>query len=171
MNKDIQEFESIYHASFEIVSKHVLFKIHNVSDAQDIVQDVFYDFYKHWLNSETQIEKPGAYLKTIANHAIADYYKKHSLEDTLIYDDDNTFNNIVDHQDLEQEVLDQVTIDALFNEIDKLKEPDKTIMVLRFRFGLSFKEIAEKIQKPESTIKSMVQKHLLNLKDKFSSKK
>ena len=51
MNKDIQEFEAIYHVNYEIISKHVLFKINNVNDAQDIVQDVFYDFYKHWLKN------------------------------------------------------------------------------------------------------------------------
>lgn len=170
MKKDIQEFEAIYHVNYEIVSKHVLFKIKSVNDAQDIVQDVFYDFYKHWLKSEKPIEYPSAYLKTIANHLISEYIKQHHFEDTLIFNEDYIFNSMQDPIDLEEKVLDQVTIDALFKEIDKLKEPDKTILVSRYRFDMTFKEIAQQFNSPESTVKSIVQKQLLYLKDKFSSK-
>ena len=170
MKKQIEDFETIYHANYEIISKHVLFKLVNISDAQDIVSDVFYDFYKHWIKSETVIEHPSAYLKTIANHHIAEYYKQHHLEDTLKYNEDYVFSSIEDPLNLESSILDASTVDTIFNEINQLGEPDKTILVARFRFDLTFREIAEKLNMKESTIKSIAQKQLLNLKDKFSSK-
>ncbi len=170
MKKQNEAFEAIYHANFEIISKHVLFKCASVTDAQDIVQDVFYDFYKHWLKSDSPIEHPSAYLKTIANHHLASYYKQHQSEDTLKYNDDYIFNNIEDTGDLESNILDSSTVDTIFEEINKLGEPDKTILVARFRFDISFREIAAKLNMKESTIKSIAQKQLLYLKDKFSSK-
>ncbi len=170
MKRNIEDFENIYHANYEIISKHVLIKTQNVNDAQDIVQDVFYDFYKHWLKSDKEIEYPSAYLKTIANHHISNYYKQHNKEDTLKYNDEYIFNNIKDQSDLENEVLDLTTVDQIFEEINDLGEPDKTIMVARYRFDISFRELSEKLNIAESTIKSIAQRNLLKLKDKFSSK-
>ena len=170
MKRNLDDFESIYHANYEIISKHVLMKTHNVNDAQDIVQDVFYDFYKHWLKNDKEIEYPSAYLKTIANHHLADYYKRHHIEDTLKYNEELIFNKIEDPNDLEADVLDLTSLDQIFKEIDLLGEPDKTIMVARYRFDISFRELSEKLDVAESTIKSIAQRNLLKLKDKFSSK-
>lgn len=169
MKKNIEEFETIYHANYEIISKHVLIKTSNVNDAQDIVQDVFYDFYKHWLKSEKAIEYPSAYLKQIANHHLSSYYHQKSHEDSSQFEDTN-LNQIADLHNIENEVIDELTLDLIFNEINLLKEPDKSILVARYRFDMTFKEIAEQFNIAESTIKSIVQRNLLKLKEKFSSK-
>ena len=56
MNKH-RDFETIYRATFNALSKHVYFKVAKLSDAEDIVQDLFIKFWdeKIYLKLETAI--------------------------------------------------------------------------------------------------------------------
>ena len=46
MNKH-SDFETIYRATFNALSKHVYFRVAKMSDAEDIVQDVYLDYYRY----------------------------------------------------------------------------------------------------------------------------
>lgn len=47
MKKDEDDFKNIYFATFDELSKYVYFRVNNVEDAQDIVSDVYLDYYQH----------------------------------------------------------------------------------------------------------------------------
>lgn len=163
-----QDFEAIYHATVTRLSKHVFFKVQSIEDAQDLVQDLYFDLYKHMQTCTERIENPQAYLIQMADHALTRYYRdKLRRPVTLIEDDTDPFSNIPDDQDLEDEVLDKLSEEILWSSINDLGEPEKSFMIARYRFDLSFVELAKAFDLPETTIKSKVYKVLESLKRKF----
>ena len=162
------DFEAIYKATATRLSKHVFFKVQNLEDAQDLVQDLYFELYKHMQQSTERIDNPQAYLIQMANNALTRYYKdKLRRPVTLMDDETDPFINIPDDLDLEQDVLDKLTADALWTSINALGEPEKSFMIARYRFDMSFVDLAQAFDCPETTIKSKVYKVLDNLKKKF----
>lgn len=165
MNKH-SDFETIYRATFNTLSKHVYFKVAKLSDAEDIVQEVYMDYYRYIQAQNKEVENVQAYLIQIANHKLSHYYKdKASL--VSIEDDGNTFDQSEDPLQLEHTVLDKATLDQIFSEIMNLSEIDQHIMLGYYRFGLNYRELSEKLDMPESTIKSRAQKIIESLREKF----
>ena len=160
------DFETIYRATFNTLSKHVYFKVAKLSDAEDIVQEAYMDYYRYILAQDKEVENVQAYLIQIANNKLSHYYKnKASL--VSIEDDGNVFDQSEDPLQLEHTVLDKATLDQIFTEIMNLSEIDQHIMLGYYRFGLNYRELSEKLDMPESTIKSRAQKIIENLREKF----
>jgi RNA polymerase sigma factor (sigma-70 family) len=165
MNKT-ETFESIYHATFSTVSKQVFFKVAKIEDAQDIVQEVYMDFYQYIIEKGKTVDNVQAYLMQIANNKLSHYYKDKTVEFTVV-DDETLFSNISDPIDLEEDVLERISLDEIWQEVLTLSELDQHILIDYYRFGFNFREISERYNMPESTIKSRSQNAIRLLKDKF----
>lgn len=161
-----EEFETIYNATFETLSKHVYFKVAKLEDAQDIVQEIYIDFYKYISSKGKKVDNIQAYLIQIANNKLSHYYKDKTFETTLIKDE-YLLESIEDENDLEFNVLERSTLDEIWNEVKTLSDLDQHILIDYYRFGLNFREISERYQIPESTIKSRCQNAIRQLRDKF----
>ena len=72
MNKH-RDFETIYRATFNALSKHVYFKVAKMSDAEDIVQEVYLDYYRYIQAQDKVVENVQAYLIQIANNKLSHY--------------------------------------------------------------------------------------------------
>lgn len=166
MRNTKEEFETIYKATFETLSKHVYFKVAKLEDAQDLVQEVYLDFYKYIISKGKQVENVQAYLIQMANNKLSNYYKNKTFETTLL-NEDHLLETIEDKFDLEFDVLDRITLDEIWKEIQSYSNLDQHILIDYYRFGLNFREISERYNIPESTIKSRCQKMIKELKDKF----
>jgi len=165
MNKT-ETFESIYRATFSTISKQVFFKVAKIEDAQDIVQDVYMDFYQYIIEKGKTVDNAQAYLMQIANNKLSHYYKDKTVEFT-VEDDQTLFNNISDPNDLEEDVLEKISLDEIWQEVLTLSEIDQHILIDYYRFGFNFREISERYNIPESTIKSRCQNAIRLLQDKF----
>jgi RNA polymerase sigma-70 factor (ECF subfamily) len=164
-----EDFETIYRATVTQVSKHVFFKVQNLQDAQDLVQDVYYDLYKHMTSCTEKIENPQAYLIQMANNQLTTYYRDKLRRPVTIIDDEiDLIESIPDDFELETEVLDKVTSEALWDEIHTLSDLDQQLMVSRYKYEMSFIDMAKQFNLPETTIKSKVYKSLETLKKKFN---
>jgi RNA polymerase sigma factor (sigma-70 family) len=148
------------------LSKHVYFKVAKLEDAQDIVQEIYIDFYKYISSKGKKVDNVQAYLIQIANNKLSLYYKDKTFETTLIKDE-YLLESIEDENDLEFNVLERSTLDEIWNEVKTLSDLDQHILIDYYRFGLNFREISERYQIPESTIKSRCQNAIRQLRDKF----
>ena len=162
-----ERFETIYHATFTSLSKYLLMKTGHVQDAQDLVQDLYYDFYAYLVRTEVTIENPQAYLKTMANHLLARYYAEHDRVTTLKTESNDPFETLQDPLDLEISVLDKIEVEDIWTLVDSMEEPVKTFILLRFRFNMNYREISEGMNIPETTIKSALYKALKKIKDMY----
>jgi RNA polymerase sigma-70 factor, ECF subfamily len=162
------DFNAIYHATFPQVSKFVHFKVGNLEDAQEIVQNVYLDFYRYIFTSDKTIENISAYLISMAKNELTHYYKMKS-ETPVVFNEANNqmLEQIPDDQDVEIEVLTHLSSQEIWNIIDTMPQLDKQILIAHYRFDLSFSEIARSLNMPGSTIRSRHQTALQTIKSKI----
>jgi len=124
-------------------------RVKNDADAEDILQDVWYQF-SALVNSEP-IEQTGAWLYKVARNKITDKHKKKSetlLDDFLAGDDDDEslgFKEILmaDGNTPETEYMRNLFWEQLFTALDELPEEQRQVFIWHELEDVTFAEMAE----------------------------
>lgn len=166
--KNNELFETIYRATFNTISKYVYFKVAQLSDAEDIVQAIYFDFYNYIIKKNKSVENVQAYLTQMANHELSKYYKtKNELPITFSEENLRVLENIQDESDLEFEILNSNDSNKVFTLVKNLSLIDQKILGARFRYDMTFKEIAQLLSLSENTIKTRYYRALKELKQLY----
>ncbi|HEY8399699.1 MAG TPA: sigma-70 family RNA polymerase sigma factor [Cytophagaceae bacterium] len=147
------------------------------SDAEDILQDVFYQFSESF-NVMQPIEQVSAWLFRVARNKIIDRYRKHKpelLEDQKIKSDDSDeylpagiAELLFDPKDTPEEMyMGKVIRATLAEALEELPEEQSSVFVLHELEGKSFKEIAEMTGEPVNTLISRKRYAVLYLREKL----
>ena len=83
-SKHNEVFETIYHATFNILSKYVYFKVAYANDAEDIIQNIYINYYNYIIRKNKTVENVQSYLMQIANNELSKYYKNKQEVDFLV---------------------------------------------------------------------------------------
>jgi RNA polymerase sigma-70 factor (ECF subfamily) len=144
----------------------VYFKVAQSSDAEDIIQTIYIDYFNYVIKKNKKVENVQAYLIQMANHELTKYYKK-KKEIPITFDDDNLIllENIQDEIDLESDILDTIETDRIVKLVNKLSIVDQKILGAHFRYDMTFKEIAQTLNLSENTIKTRYYRALKELRD------
>lgn len=165
-HKQNELFETIYRATFTTLSKHVYFKVAQSSDAEDIIQIIYIDFFNYIIKKNKNIENVQAYLIQMANNELTKYYKKKN-DIPITFDQDKLIllENIQDGIDIETDILDTMESEMIFKLVKKLAIVDQKILGAHFRYDMTFKEIAITLNLSENTIKTRYYRALKELKE------
>jgi len=136
--------------------------------AQDITQEVFLKMWKN-LKRFDQKKKFRTWLFTIAKNACTDFLrKKKSLPFSVFEDGDgNNFfvEGIVDTSSLPAEVFNYRNLSEKFSLAWRnLPAKYRPVFSLRYSKQFTFQEIAETLDKPLNTVKSLYRRGLLKLR-------
>ena len=149
-------------------------RVSNDADAEDILQDVFYQF----IGNTQPIEQLTGWLYTVARNKITDKKRKHKpelLEDIFSGDDENGFSwtdlffNASNNP--ENEYLKNIFWETLNSALDELPEDQKTVFVQNELEGISFKEIANQTGIPMNTLLSRKRYAVLHLRNRLQTLK
>lgn len=162
-------FESVYRATFTSVSKFLFFKTNNISDAEDLVQSVYTQFYQYTVLKNKRPENVKAYIFQIANHTLAEYYRNKSKIDFELLADENVIESIASDENLEGDVFDRFDADHLWEVVLKLNPMEQKIVVAKFRYDMTFAEIAAALESNESTVKVRYYRLLKKLRNLMES--
>jgi len=148
-------------------------RVKNDADAEDILQDVWYQF-SSVVNSEP-IEQTGAWLYKVARNKILDKHKKHreTLLDDLLPEEDN--DEAPDFKDIlmmeaktpETEYLKNLFWETLFSALDELPEQQKQVFIWQELEDIPFKEIAERTGENVQTLVSRKRYAVLHLRERL----
>lgn len=132
----------------------------NEQDALDVVQDAIIKGYNHF----DKLKNPDYFAtwmtRILINTALdAVRKKKH-----VVYLEQEQF---ADHSIHEHHSIQRLDLTV---ELNKLKPEQKTLLILRFYYGYSLKEMADILDKPEGTIKSQMHRTLAHLKKKLGER-
>lgn len=146
-------FSEIYRSTYPALSRHVFFKMDRIEESKDILQNIYVDLYHDALVKGKKIEEPEAYLIKIAQNKIATHYKK--ARRIVVQDsDEDWIRNIPDDADSALEAIQHATSDEIWGIIDTMEELDKKILIARFRYEMTFPEIADAMEIKEERIKA-----------------
>ena len=149
-------------------------RVNNDADAEDILQDVWYQF-SSVINSEP-IEQTSAWLYRVARNKITDKHKKKTetlLDDMLAgnEDDDDTedFKSILytETSTPETEYLRNLFWDELFLALDELPEEQKQVFIWQELDDIPFDEIAKRTGENINTLVSRKRYAVLHLRKRL----
>jgi RNA polymerase sigma factor (sigma-70 family) len=164
---DPQDFTAIYHATFKATSLFVHFRVTNVADGEELLQEIYLDLYRH-LTKHERPDNVQAYLIVIAKHHLASYYANQARQPITLADDESTvIDQIPDELDLETMVLNTTSTEAIWAYIETFSELDRKLLIARYRFDMPYSAIAKETGLPETTIKSRVANAVRSIQEKF----
>ena len=157
----------------------ILRRVRSPEDAEDILQDVFYQLVTSYSVTEP-IEKLTSWLFTVARNKIIDWYRKRrpasSLSQTIANPDGEHDASLpLNLEDIlfdpaespDQAYARSVVWTKLADALDELPDNQRQVFVMHELEGKSFKEIAELTGEPVNTLLSRKRYAVLFLRDRL----
>ena len=147
-------------------------RVGNVADAEDILQDVFYQLVTSYSVTEP-IEQLTSWLFTVARNKIIDWYRKKRPEPLPISAENpdeplNLADILYDPKQNPDEVYARSLVwTELSDALDELPEEQRFVFVMHELQGKSFKEIAEVTGEPVNTLLSRKRYAVLFLRERL----
>jgi RNA polymerase sigma factor (sigma-70 family) len=145
-------------------------RVPNEADAEDILQDVFYQF----IGNTKPIEQLSAWLFTVARNKITDRQRKQkpeALEDLYTREEDASFDwteIFFDNTDNpETEYLRSLFWEELEHALNELPAEQRDVFIMNEMNGIPFKEIAEQTGETVNTLLSRKRYAVLHLRDRL----
>ena len=151
-------------------------KVKSDADAEDILQDVWYQFSA--VINAGPIEQTGAWLYRVANNKIIDKHRKKSeslLDDMVVNNDSDEEEDLTDFKSIlltesntpETEYLRNLFWEQLFFALDELPEKQRQVFIWNELEDISFAEMAEMTGDNVQTLVSRKRYAVLHLRDRL----
>lgn len=147
-------------------------RVKSEADAEDILQDVFYQF----MGNTKPIEQLTSWLFTVTRNKITDKQRKKKpelLEDIYQTGDDEGFEwsdlFFDEKNNPETDYLRSIFWDALYAALNELPAPQREAFVLNEIEGISFKDIAQQTGETINTLISRKRYAVLHLRERLGT--
>ena len=147
-------FNELFRKYSDQIKRSLIHLSNNEFDSNDLLQETF---IKAFINLKRYDSKYpfGVWLMAIARNTFLDYARKNKLKNKILTIDSQKVS------EMEIEDNDNVTLlnernETLDKRIISLDEKYKVVMELRYNKGLSYKDIAEELNMPISTVKTRI---------------
>lgn len=148
---DIDEASRRLYDRYEpILLNYTTSKVHNRSDAEEIVQDTFHRAFKH-LSKLKNGQWFRAWLFSIAKQWVANYYRRQSQERIKLIPIDGVYSErleeamLIAHQVNQQDAIHRAELESVWDSIDSLPKRQREAIRLRMQ-GVTYKEIATELE-------------------------
>jgi RNA polymerase sigma factor (sigma-70 family) len=148
-------------------------RVSNEADAEDILQDVFYQF----IGNTKPIEQLTAWLFTVTRNKITDRQRKHrpdlledmytEADDESIFDWTNLFFD--ESNNPETDYLRNLFWEALHDALNELPPAQRDVFILNEIEGVPFRTIAEQTGDTVNTLLSRKRYAVLHLRERLGS--
>jgi RNA polymerase sigma factor (sigma-70 family) len=137
-------------------------QVSSQQDAEDLLLEVFLAAFQHKPFRTFDSERQIAWLKRVARNKVIDRYR-HQARLTML-PLEMALETLDEALTPEQHVLRQEAYEQLYRSLKQLSSIQQQIIHLRFGYRLRMAEIAEILDKPESTVRSILSRTLRYLR-------
>ncbi len=162
-------FENLYNEHIDQLYRFTLFRVSDKEKAIDIVQDVFFKYFKY-LEGSMEVDHEisfshKAFLFKTTRNAIIDHYRKkqtQSLDDLL----ESGFEYSSD-EDISHDTSIDIDYKQVLKSIKDLDLESQELIYMRFIEGLSLTDISDITGQKENTISVKIHRILDKLKKRY----
>lgn len=138
---DFMEKEELYISFREKVERYVQNRVQNKSDAEDLVSDIFEKTLRAYASYDRCRGSLSTWIYTITRNTVYDYYRRRG--------------RVLPFAEIAEEVQDETAENGLLREeelarlaavLKQLPQRQRDILILRFYYELSPKEIAQRME-------------------------
>ena len=157
-------FLELVHEHKAQIYQHTLYLLGNRENAEDITQETFIKAWEH--RSELRPKTARAWMLKCAQNLCFNLLKRQKFQVHLTEDNNTDVETALEtlmhaHSGRSNPMPDEIVIqqelkDSVHCAIKKLPPDMRTVIIMRELNGMSFKEIAEVLEQPEGTVKSLV---------------
>ena len=168
-NGDAKAFHELYLYFAPILYRYVYSLLHSKEDTEDILHNVFCKIWemRNTLKDNTNFE---AFLVTVSKNSAYNLFKSKYysmvLKESMMNNEIGNSNNCING---ENDIIEQDLTSYLGKVISNLPPRRKEIFILNRFKGLTYKEIAEKLQISENTVDTQMRKALAYIKENLGN--
>ncbi|MCR4796372.1 MAG: sigma-70 family RNA polymerase sigma factor [Ruminococcus sp.] len=138
-------------------------------DIEECVSDVFADIFAYFADGSKQNENLKGFISTVAIRKAINMF--HSLTSksgrTFSLEEEDT-ENLRDDTDIAQNAERAELRRTLLRLVDELGEPDSSIIIQKYYYGMNSKEIAETVSLEPAAVRVRCSRAIKRLKDKLA---
>ncbi len=150
----VQSLEGAYRKERHNLLKFIRSKIADAEEAEDILQDVFFQAVQN-LNVTQPIENLMGWLYTITRNKIIDLYRKKKYKTISLHESNAVSLDALlkdSGVDLEKDFIRTQVMESLIESIEELPEDQRDAFIMQAVEGRTFKEISELTGIPINTL-------------------
>jgi len=165
-----KKFSKIYDQNIDRIYRFVFLRVNSKESAQDITSETFARAWSSFAEASTdkgRVKNWTAFLYQIARNLVTDLYRERGqfqVVSAAFVPDTRPGSDIHEMAGLGMEV------DKIKEAISHLGEEQQEVVICRYLDGLSFKEIAEIVGKPEGTVRVIAHRALATLKERLGTR-
>lgn len=151
-----EQSEQIFRDYHDKVLHLIYGKINNYTLAEDLTSDVFLKVYSKLDTFDDTKASISTWIYRIAQNTVIDYFRTRKVYSEVP-------EEIAEESEIDDELLNNETLDALADALAELPERDRDLIILHYYHGLTLKEAAERIGMSYSNAKLVHNKSLVVL--------
>ena len=159
-NGDAAAFDQIFDLFADKLFRYISLKI-KTDDAEDILELTLLKAWENRDKYDSTKSNIQTWLFTIARNTIIDHYRSYK---EIISEEEGEINNIASEDSPVKKAEQKLTQIAIEKALSELSEIQREVITLRYMEDLSFKEIAQILNKNEGTIRVIQLRALSKLK-------
>lgn len=138
------------------------------SDIEDCVADVFSEFYIGMDRYDPALSSIKSYLCVMARNHAKDILRKRARQNRhLCQEDAQAVSEIADAYCVESDLMERELRKEVLDAIKNLGEPDASILIGKYYFGISSKELARSLRLSVGNVDTRAHRALQKLKKQF----
>jgi RNA polymerase sigma-70 factor (ECF subfamily) len=157
---DSGAFTRLYDQHVDRIYRHILYRIGNRVDAEDVTQQVFLQAWRAIARYERRTTPFVAWLLTIAHNSVVNFYRRARVTDPIDLELPTT-GRWADPEAATMAVFDQL---AVRRAILRLKPDQQQVILMRFAENIEYADIAAALGKKEGNIRVIQHRALVELK-------
>ena len=157
---NLNKFNKIYDETYSDVLKYIIIKCHDVNDANDIIQEVYLEFWRILNKKELVDSNIKSFLIGIAINKIKKHYTIIQRIKSILASNKNEYDEmekVKSNIDIEELIIKKDDWDSVWNYIKLKKNKDVArIFYLYYVLELSIKDISHELNVKESYVKNII---------------
>jgi len=172
-----KEFSKIYDENVTQIYRFAFLKVGSKDEAEDITSQTFLKVWKSFKNEETKkdFKSIRAYLYKTARNLIVDHYRRAGAEnkaDDKMASKKVPFENIVlkdENMRADEKAILSSEIAQIREALSKINEDYQNIIIWYYLDELTISEIADLLNKPESSVRVLIHRSMSALKKELNN--
>ena len=158
-------FEEIYAEYFPKIYNFIFYRLLSREDTEDLVSEVFFKVAKNLGRFDEGKAKLKTWIYRIAQNTLIDFYRSRKTEASLDAEETGYEPSVDFEEQLER--IASPKRQALYRELQKLKERERLIVYYRFFEGLDYSAICELMGLNYQSAYNLLQRSLSRLREMY----